>query len=341
MLLSFIVPVAPYHLHLIGRAQAQVAKQTIPCAFIPVIDHDGRGAGWARNRGVERVETPFISFLDCDDFLDATYAETMLRYYKPGHYVYSDFYMGGDVVEIPEVNDLKDDKGHHLINCVMHVDIFRQTGGFDESRHLEDTRFWSKCLYRGVCGIRCPYPLVEYTGEGQRSKLARSDPQWVADYWKIFEEYPSMCKSCGKSTPVVADKGTQQPGDVLVVALWGGNRVEKGIVTRRQYPRTGNGKELWVDPRDAAARPDLFRVVPEPIMPEPDLDIIAALTQEKLNAPARERLNPVPSETPAPTPRSDVERHSKPSGTRNTGSTGQRSTGRGGNTKRTAKGRAK
>ena len=340
MLLSFVVPVAPYHLDLIGRAQAQVLKQSIPCAFIPVIDHDGRGAGWARNRGVERVETPFVSFLDCDDYLDPLFAETMLSYYKPGHYVFSDFYMSGEVVEIPEVNDLKDDKGHHLINCVMHTDIFRQTGGFDETRHLEDTRFWAKCLFRGVCGIRCPLPLVEYTGDGQRSKLARSNPQWVADYWQIFEEYPSMCKSCGRTVKTVENKGVPQPGDVLVMALWGGNRVEKGVVSRRQYPRTGNGKELWVDPRDAAARPDLFRRI-EIIEAEPDIDIIAALTQEKLNAPARERPHPVPSQAPAPTPRGDVERHSQQSSTSNTRSTGQGSTGRSGNAQRSAKGRRK
>lgn len=340
MLLSFIVPVAVYHEHLIDRARAQVEKQTIPCAFIPVIDHNARGAGWARNRGVERAETPFIAFLDCDDYLDPTYAEKMLSAYKPGHYVYCDFYMAGEHVRMSECSNLKDDDAHHLINCVMHRDIFKQTGGFDESRNLEDTRFWATCLHRGVCGIRYPEPLVEYTGDGQRSKLARSDPQWVKDYWQIFREYPSMCKNCSTPKPAHPSPGVQYANDVLVITLWGGNRNVTGHVTRRQYPRAGNGKEIWMDPRDAAAKPDLFRVV-ELIDAEPDIDIIAALTQEKLHAATRNSPSAVPPETPAPATRSNDKRESAEHPTGNTSRSGQRRTRGGGNTQRAAKGRNK
>lgn len=284
MLLSFVCPVAPYHTHLIERARAQVEKQTLPCAFVPYVDTDKLGAGVARNKGVELCSTPYIAFLDCDDYLDPTYAEKTLSVYRPGHYVYTDFLMAGVHVQMSDCSNLKDDDAHHLVTSVISRDIFWQVGGFPTGE-LEDTRFWARCQYLGVCGIRCPYPLVEYTGEGQRSSLLRQRPGWAREFWDIFREYPSMC-NCGKGVSVVSDMGTKYEGDVLVRALWGGNRAVTGRVTHRRYPRSGNGKELWLDPRDAAAEPKMFQVVPV-ITPEsfnPDLEKVQALVASRLKA---------------------------------------------------------
>lgn len=290
MLLSFIVPVAPYHVHLLDRARGQVEKQTLPCAFIPYVDTEGKGAGFARNRGVEKASTPYIAFLDCDDYLDPTYAEKMLSVYQPGHYVYCDFYMAGEIVQIADNANLKEEDAHHLINCVLSRDVFWQIGGFDEHRQMEDTLFWAKCLNSGVCGIRCPYPLVEYTGDGQRSSKARQRDGWIREYWNIFREYPSMC--CGHSTPMQSgNMGEQQPGDVLAYALWGGNRRERGAISGRVYPRTGNMLTLWVDPRDVEAQPLLFRAVPiiTPDAYNPDLETVQALVAEKLKVTTDEK----------------------------------------------------
>lgn len=55
------------------------------------------------------------------------------------------------------------------------------------------------------------------------------------------------------------------PGDILVQASWSGNRQEIGVVSGRLYPRTGNFKQVWVDARDAKARPDLWRPLEAPL----------------------------------------------------------------------------
>lgn len=58
--------------------------------------------------------------------------------------------------------------------------------------------------------------------------------------------------------------GEKQPGDVLVMALWQGNRGEVGRVTGRHYPRISMPRTAWVDPRDASASPNLWKIMPAP-----------------------------------------------------------------------------
>lgn len=69
---------------------------------------------------------------------------------------------------------------------------------------------------------------------------------------------------CGDDGTPVPPIGEKVPGDVLAVALWQGNRHEHSYVSNRTYARSGNGKTMWIDPRDAVARPDLWRVIEQP-----------------------------------------------------------------------------
>ena len=72
-----------------------------------------------------------------------------------------------------------------------------------------------------------------------------------------------MATCCGKSENLdQSPLGQRQAGDVLAAALWGGNRTERGRATGRRYPRTGNGKQVWVDPRDVAAASHLWQEEP-------------------------------------------------------------------------------
>lgn len=85
---------------------------------------------------------------------------------------------------------------------------------------------------------------------------------------------------CGGGTPDTGldiPIGERQPGDVLAMALWAGNLQERGRITGRLYPRSGNNKQMWVAPQDIGARPDLWRVVePEIETAQPDgLNLIA------------------------------------------------------------------
>lgn len=282
-LLSVICAYASYHDHLVERAAATVAAQTLPCDFIALKDYEMQGPGYKRNEGVRLAKTPFVTFLDADDLLEVDFAEKMLAYYEPGHYVYCDFFMGKEAVKTCDCTDLwnylengnQRCEAHNVVTSVMHKSIFERVGGFPEKRiyQMEDTYFWLTCISKGVCGIRCPYPLMTYTRDGQRSAEARKDPRWLQSLNKIYQEIPRMgCAGCGKASPETAPRGAKQPNDILVLAMWGGNMTRVGRVTGRVYPRNGNQMPAWVDPRDAKAAPEWYSIVdlaePEPVEPE-------------------------------------------------------------------------
>ena len=63
--------------------------------------------------------------------------------------------------------------------------------------------------------------------------------------------------------------GKKLVGDVEVVALWQGNMVTGGVASGRRYPRASRPMKLWIDPRDAAMRPDLYRILPQPTVIDP------------------------------------------------------------------------
>jgi glycosyltransferase involved in cell wall biosynthesis len=68
-----------------------VQAQTVDCAIETLVDYGGRGAGWARNRLLERVSTPFVVFLDADDYIEPNFVERCLAVWQPGRYVYTDW----------------------------------------------------------------------------------------------------------------------------------------------------------------------------------------------------------------------------------------------------------
>ena len=69
---------------------------------------------------------------------------------------------------------------------------------------------------------------------------------------------------CGDNPQIEQVPAEGLPGDVLAIATWMGNRRERGRMTGRLYPRTGNGAQVYVDPRDAQAAPQLWHVIPQP-----------------------------------------------------------------------------
>lgn len=291
-LLSIITPVAPYHLPLVERAAAQVAGQTIPCQHIVVIDEHRCGAGWARNRGVEQAETPFVAFLDADDKIQPDFAGQMIASWQRGFYVYSDWVMGGsgEIQIMTPFGGLW--KGlHHLVNCLLLKADFLAVGGFDETIEAEDTEFWLRAHARGLFGKRCPFPLVEYTGDGQRSALAQSKPGFADMLKKYYRENPPMterCNGCDGIPATPAPLGNRQPDDVLTVALWGGNMSRVGRVTGRVYPRNGNGMTGWVDRRDAEAAPGWYKIIDEPVQPA-DIDPETAENVQNVLQKAKKR----------------------------------------------------
>lgn len=262
---TVIIPAAPHHFDTINRAIESVHRQTVPCDIVPYFDRESRGAGYARNQGARDTETPFITFLDADDTLEPTFMEKCLAAYERGHYVYTGWHTGQGT-KIPDATEPFRGEAFHIVTTLLPTKAFNYVGGFDESLPgHEDTDLHLKLRAIGICGKLVPEPLVNYAPGGLRSRTFRQR----ADYLQIREmvykrnggEFAmGCCGTNGAAVPV--NMGEQQPGDVLAVALWNGNRTEGSVVNPARVYYGGNGQRMWVNPQDVRAKPGLWQIVP-------------------------------------------------------------------------------
>lgn len=270
---TVVIACAPYHERLVQRAIDSVSSQSIITECLVVYDHERNGAGWARNEGLKQVRSPFTVFLDADDWIEQTFIEECLRAYDGRRYVFTDW-ITDRIIHAPEC-PWKGDGGAHIVTTLLPTTWLRYVGGFDEALPGgEDTDLFWKLTRSGLCGKRLPKPLFHYSKDGQRAAAFVHSAEYRTIMQGVVERYrgkPMACGGCGGETDVIDNtpNGEQFEGSVLATALWGGNQSQRGRISGRQYPRTGNMKTLWVDPRDIDAAPHLFaRVVELPGKPQ-------------------------------------------------------------------------
>lgn len=264
---TIVIPVGPGHEVVAQRAIASAQAQTVPAAVITARDGDGHGAGWARNRGLEQVTTPWVMFLDADDWLEPDAIERLAAVARanPGRYVYSDWYAGEVRVEAPPTGFAWCGGTWHAVTALLPTAWVKDAGGFDESLPGgEDTDLYLNLITSRRCGVRVEAPLLHYSADGQRGKTFVNRPDFEEIMRGIRDKYAERGREmacCGQTKDAGTPIGERQAQDVLAMALWGGNRREFGRATGRVYPRTGNGKLVWVDPADIAAAPQMWRKV--------------------------------------------------------------------------------
>lgn len=273
---TIIIPVANYHREVAPRAIASANAQTVRCEVFVYEDTESAGAGYSRNRALAEVTTPYVIFLDSDDEISPNFVQRCLSVIRPNHYVYTDWYLDGEIQLAPEHCWQADSKQWHVITALLPSDAVKAVGGFDESlRAGEDAHFYYALTRSGVCGIAHHEPLFTYGKESQRSQILyekvggnlRFTPYYEEIMFPLFERYKNMscCGGEGLKPNFVPD----QPGDVEALAVWGGNRRERGPITGRLYPRGGNGNSMSVHPDDIAAAPHLWQRVYKQPAPAP------------------------------------------------------------------------
>lgn len=256
---TVVTPCAKHHVALLDDCKTSVQGQTVPCTHLIGIDNHGRGPGYVRNQLVLRAQTPYVVFLDADDLLEPTFAETALQAIRNDvAYVYTDWYEHDTHRHAPARGWCGTD--HHLVTTLLRRDVFLSVGGFDESLSaLEDTDFYLKLNSLFHCGVRVPQPLVHYTNRGHRAKAAHADGRVIKLKQLMVQRYGGKMGCCGGLVVDRTPVNQEEPGTVLAMAMWGGNRRVRGLSTGRMYPRLGNGKLAWVYPADIDAMPGMWR----------------------------------------------------------------------------------
>lgn len=290
-LCSVLIPCGPNHVHLLDRAVESAKAQTVPVEVLTFIDHERRGPGYGRNRLAEQATGLFLCYLDSDDHLYPHAIETLLKHWRPGSYTYSDWHeIDEDGVPhhveatscyIDWRYNKREQRAYHLTPVLFPTNLHHELGGYNEAMYsAEDSDFFYKANVRGIVSIRVHEPLFVYSNDGQhaRSTSGREHPSWFGVLRQLIQDYQKEANvgCCGDVNPPgdIMNVQGKQEGDILVRTKWKGNRKVVGKRTGRKYGRLGNGKQVWMDPRDAAAEPRFFEATIDAVALSPTADEI-------------------------------------------------------------------
>jgi glycosyltransferase involved in cell wall biosynthesis len=187
------------------RALASVSAQTRPPDELHRIH--GEDLHSCRNTGAERATSKWLCFLDCDDELEPTYLEAMMR---PGEYPVEMRYPRVryvtenlvDIKYIPEPIVLPRrslDRGNFMvIGTLVERDVFLAAGGFRELRAYEDWDCWIRCWMLGA-EPRLVFPAIYRATKRRGSRNIIKDPQLVCqDILTYNKQWQAEMKKAGK-----------------------------------------------------------------------------------------------------------------------------------------------
>lgn len=153
--ITVAIPSIPPRGHLLARAVASVASQTLPAAGLAIaIDSLRQGAGATRQRALDMVDTQWVAFLDDDDEFMPQHLETLWNaaHAHNADYVYSWFETsppGCDPFPArPHYLDPWDDAAPRqtTVTTLVRTELAKQVGfaSFTETGELIDGQRWGE-----------------------------------------------------------------------------------------------------------------------------------------------------------------------------------------------------
>lgn len=281
---SIIIPVALHHAAISEQAIASAHAQTVPVDVIPMIDTEKRGAGAMRNEGVRQSSSPFVVFLDADDVIEPEFVQKTLAVYRRGYYCYSDWIANGELMYAADCSPTSvwQTGALHMVTCLIPRAFHLAAGGFDETLSgFEDTEYFVRMHTLGMCGLRCPEPLLHYRSRlGKRSKGFADSGLYDTINQQLVTKYLRYkdvgCGCSGAGAPQQTAANIPDVGDLLCECNYApANKV--GIATGKRYIRAGFGERIWVHPSDVQKSPQWWTVVSAPYDISPAVDEIMAM----------------------------------------------------------------
>lgn len=299
--ISVIIPVSEAHLPLLKRALDSVWGQTYPFWECFVVNDTGRDITqyvypWvtvvtpdkptgrpssARNLGIKASTAPMVTFLDADDYFAPTFFEKTLLYYRRyGKYVYTDWVslkidgtreVGYSAEYDP--NEVFQKPILHTINILIPRKWLDAVGGFDEDMDTwEDIELFMSLASKGLCGQRCPEPLIHYDySSGTLREYAFTKENELKRYLsdRYGEYMGENAMGCSCQTPpkeASAEELIQAAlrGDMIRITYNGASAKTTviGTATKQNYRRRQKGDIFYVWLEDYQRQPEKF--IPTP-----------------------------------------------------------------------------
>lgn len=324
---SVIIPCGPGHAHLLVDALDSLEAQTYrkwetivindsgedidltPYPYVRLVTTPGRkGAGYARNRGIEIARALTFICLDADDYLQPTFIERVMAAHSadPDRWVYTDMYLwkSSGIMEEYHTEDWDAEtlwrKGIAPVTCLYRWSWWNEVGGYNEECGREDWDFHMKLAHAGHCGIRLPELLFTYrhdTGQRREQDNRRSESKRLKERY-TKEDIVMPCRSCGKKRSEVSvptPEGWERQKEEWPLIEYTGNSTSEITFTgkdkRRKYRFGKNPYHLRkrVHPDDVAHLLGIsyFKLVRDEPKPESAAPLVA---------------DPKPTPMPLPTP---------------------------------------
>lgn len=281
-LATIVIPSSIEHQTLLPRAIASANKQTIPCKVVHAIDADRNGTGYMRNRLTEMAVTPFVVWLDADDWLEPNAIEEMAKRYTRGGYVFCDYYVDGKVSAFSTERLFTTNQAHG-VTTLFPVKVWRALGGFNEQHPAEDSDFYLRAIDEGMCPIYCNQPLFTYSLDGQRSLALKTNSELYREtIYNLRERYQGAyikmsCCGGGALRPQEGSKPFE--GAILVEALYPPMR-QWGKASGIVYDAPAmQGSQMWVHADDVKKNPTLWRPIIDVNELSPDVSTVLALAE--------------------------------------------------------------
>jgi glycosyltransferase involved in cell wall biosynthesis len=182
-MISVVLPTIPGREALLERAIASVRAQTLPVAALHVVDEPRpdpasyvcERIARARNIGLNKVDTPWVAFLDDDNWWEPNHLASLYAHITEADVIYANSTrVPMDVTDSCFVQYNGPDPNAALVSVI----IARNVGGFcetwipDDSEggyhsaltgHLyEDLDFWERCQQHGATFLQIPDETWNY-----------------------------------------------------------------------------------------------------------------------------------------------------------------------------------
>lgn len=246
---SVVIPCGPGHEHYVIDAVDSLVAQTFQNWECIVVNDTGAALPWihpfvkvinlaiddpndktinrvsrARNAGIQFSKGKYFVLLDADDYLQpsalAHMYDTITKAESGTGYAYTDWY----VAETKEKHVTPNyscatvlDRFNHAVTCIYLREAWQAVHGFDQQlKGWEDWDFVIALNVAGYCGIRIPYPLLQYrlNGGKRREELyaqLQELKQEMYEKWKPYiDGEKKMACGCQNSNGVAASR---QQGD--------------------------------------------------------------------------------------------------------------------------------